>query len=118
MAGELVGPSTLIVGKAPYDSIVCIVTDVFDQRTGDPYWRLIPGHRHKVNPDGTFSLLVSTPRVYFGTIGPQRYEIHVFTVDAAGTESPHTIIPVTQDPSIQWPRRLYNISSTGVFHTQ
>lgn len=117
MAGELVGPSTLIVGKAPYGSVVCIVTDVFDQRTGLPYYRLIPGHRHKVNPDGTFSLLVSTPRVYFGTIGPQRYEIHVFTVDAAGNESGHTIIPVTQDPSIQWPRSLYNITSTGVFYT-
>ena len=117
MAGELVGPSTLVVGKAPYGSVVCIVTDVYDQRTGLPYWRLIPGHRHRVNPDGTFALLVSTPRVFFGTIGAQRYEIHVFTVDADGTESPHTVIPVTQDPSIQWPRSLYNITSTGVFYT-
>ena len=96
--GDLIGPSTLVVGAAPLASLVVIQTQIYDTLDGSKYYRTIPGHRHKVNPDGTFALLISTPRAFFWEQRPLRYEIHTYTVTADGKESPHAIVTVNPRP--------------------
>ncbi|MFO7947305.1 MAG: hypothetical protein R6V19_10870 [Armatimonadota bacterium] len=95
-SGTIVGPATLVVGKAYPGSLVVIQTHVYDENHENEYYRIIPGHRHRTNPDGSFSLLVSTPRVFFGNRVKLHYDIHVFTATKDGKESPHTVIPVQQ----------------------
>ncbi len=96
--GDLVGPSTLVVGVAPLGSLVVIQTQIYDTLDDAKYYRMIPGHRHKVNPDGTFALLISTPRAFFWEQRPLRYEIHTYTITADGEQSPHTITLVKPKP--------------------
>jgi len=93
--GEQVGPSTLVIGRAQPNSVVVIQTEVYDQLNGQ-FIKMVPGHRHAPNPDGSFELLISTPLVSFGEKRPLRYEIHVFTVTRDGGKSPHAIITVQQ----------------------
>lgn len=95
--GAQVGPSTMVVGKAIPGSLVIIQTKVFDTKEGVEYSRMVPGHRHRTNDDGSFALLVSTPRAFFSSESTVRYEIHVFTATREG-QSPHRIIKVTQKP--------------------
>ncbi len=96
--GYVAGPSTLVVGKAPLGSLVVIQTFVFDT-TDDGYIKMVPGHRHKVNPDGSFALLVATPRIAFGEKQRVvRYEIHVFTITRDGRKSPSAVIHAGQGP--------------------
>lgn len=95
--GEKVGPSTLVEGVAEPESVVVIQTEVYDQSTGE-FLKMVPGHRHAPEPDGSFSLLVSTPRVAIGEKDiPLRYEIHVFTVTRDGGKSPEAIVTVDQE---------------------
>lgn len=94
--GEKVGPSTLVVGVAEPGSVVVIQTEVYNQSTGE-FIKMVPGHRHRTEPDGSFSLLVSTPLVTIGEKDtPLRYEIHVFTVTREGGKSPEAIVTVQQ----------------------
>lgn len=95
--GAQVGPSTLVVGKAVPGSLVVIQTKVFDIKDGVEFSRMVPGHRHRTNDDGSFALLISTPRAFFSSESSVRYEIHVFTATREG-QSPHRIIKVTQKP--------------------
>lgn len=92
----VVGPATLVVGKAHPGSLVVIQTHVYNEDRSDKYYRTIPGHRHRTNPDGSFALLIATPRVFFGDRINLKYDIHVFTATKDGGESPHTVIPVQQ----------------------
>lgn len=95
--GEKVGPSTLVKGVAKPGSVVVIQTEVYDQTTGE-FLKMVPGHRHKNNPDGSFSLLIATPLVSIGEQDtPLRYEIHVFTVTRDGGQSPEAIVTVDQE---------------------
>ena len=96
--GDIIGPSTLVVGVAPLGSLVVIQTQIYDTLDDAKYYRMIPGHRHRVNPDGTFALLIATPRAFFWEQRPLRYEIHTYTVTADGKESPHAIVTVTPKP--------------------
>jgi hypothetical protein len=96
MKGDLVGPATMVRGKAKPGSLVVIKSEVFDIVDNNPHPRMVPGHRHYVNPDGTFALLVATPRIFIGLQLLVRYEIHVYTLKKDGTESKHVVIPVTQ----------------------
>ncbi len=96
--GDLVGPATMVRGKAKPGSLVVIKSEVFDIIDNNPHPRMVPGHRHYVNPDGTFALLIATPRIFIGLHLRVRYEIHVFTLKKDRTESKHVIIPVTQKP--------------------
>lgn len=93
-----VGPATLVVGRAAHGSLIVIHTEIFDAEDGTQYYRPIPGHRHLVNPDGSFALLISTPRTFFWVQRPVRYEIHVYAITPDGQKSPHTVIPVKQTP--------------------
>lgn len=93
-----VGPSTLVVGKAAHGSLIVIYTQVFDAEDDAQYSRPIPGHRHRVNPDGSFALLIATPRTFLALQRPVRYEINVYAIAPDGTKSPHTVIPVKQAP--------------------
>ena len=95
--GAQVGPATRVEGRASPDALVVIQTEVYDQTTGK-FVKMVPGIRHRPEADGTFSLLVSTPKVSFGTKNPMRYEIHVFTARADGFESQHAIVTVDQAP--------------------
>lgn len=94
--GDVVGPATMVRGKAKPGSLVVIKSKVFDIVDDNPHPRMVPGHRHYTNPDGTFALLIATPRIFIGLHLLVRYEIHVFTLKKDGTESKHVIIPVTQ----------------------
>ena len=89
-----VGPSVLVVGKAAKESLIVIYTQVYDLEDPTIKYRPIPGHRHYVNSNGGFSLLVATPRAFFSSKRQLRYEIHVYAVTPSGQQSPHTIIPV------------------------
>ncbi len=93
--GEQVGPSTLVIGTARPDAVVVIQTEVYDQLDGK-FIKMVPGHRHAPEPDGSFELLIATPLVSFGEKRPLRYEIHVFTVTRDGGKSPEAIVTVDQ----------------------
>ncbi len=95
--GDQVGPATQVEGRATPNSVVVIQTEVYNQANGE-FVKMVPGIRHRPGPDGAFSLLVSTPKVSFGVKQPLRYEIHVFTVKADGSQSPHAIVTVDQAP--------------------
>lgn len=89
-----VGPSVLVVGKAAKGSLIVIYTQVYDLEDPTIKYRPVPGHRHYVNADGGFSLLVATPRAFFTSKRQLRYEIHAYAIAPSGQQSPHTIIPV------------------------
>ncbi len=95
--GDTVGPATMVVGTAQLqgDGVIVIQTQVYDQLNGD-FIKMVPGHRHKLNPDGSFALLVATPLISFGVKRPLRYEIHAFTATRDGDKSPHAIVTVEQ----------------------
>ena len=94
--GEMVGPSTLVEGMATPGAVVVLQTEVYEQIDGT-FVKMVPGHRHVTNADGSFSLLIATPRVSFGQKRPLRYEIHAFTVTQDGTKSQHAIVTVEQE---------------------
>lgn len=95
--GDTVGPSTLVTGVAKPGSVVVIQTEVYNQSTGE-FIKMVPGHRHATEPDGSFSLLIATPLVTIGEKDtPLRYEIHVFTVTRDGGKSPEAIVTVEQE---------------------
>ncbi len=77
--GSQVGPATEVLGTAPAGSVVIIVTEVYDQETGDLLGK-IPGIRHRPNQDGSFHFRVSTPRVSFGTDTNLVYKMKVKAV--------------------------------------
>ncbi len=94
---DLVGPATMVIGTARLqgDGVIVIQTQVYDQLNGE-FIKMVPGHRHKLNPDGSFALLVATPLISFGVKRPLRYEIHAFTATRDGDKSAHAIVTVEQ----------------------
>jgi hypothetical protein len=94
---DTVGPATMVTGTAQIagEGVIVIQTEVYDQLNGD-FIKMVPGHRHKLNPDGSFALLIATPLVSFGVKRPLRYEIHAFTATSDGNKSAHAIVTVDQ----------------------
>ncbi len=94
--GAEVGPATEVIGTAPVGSLVIIITEVYDQETGD-LLRKIPGIRHRPNQDGNFHFRVSTPRLSFGTETQLVYKMNVKAVTEQQTYGP-IIITLTPAP--------------------
>jgi hypothetical protein len=94
--GAQVGPATEVLGTAPVGSLVIIVTEVYDQSTGD-LLRKIPGIRHRPNQDGSFHFRVATPRLSFGTDTPLVYKMNVKAVTEQQTYGP-VVITLTPAP--------------------
>lgn len=94
---DAVGPATMVTGTAeiPGDGVIVIQTQVYDQLSGE-FIKMVPGHRHRLKPDGSFALLIATPRISFGVKQPLRYEIHAFTATRDGDKSAHAIVTVDQ----------------------
>lgn len=91
--GEVVGPSTVVKGRARAGALVIVWTAVYNAKTGE-LMEKVPGHRHRADQNGEFALRISTPRVYLGQDVPLRYEIHAQTMDEKGNKSLEAIVTV------------------------
>lgn len=88
--GAEVGPATEVIGQAPPGSLVIIITEVYDEESGD-LLRKIPGIRHRPNEDGSFHFRVATPRISFGTDTKLVYKMNVKAVTEQQTYGPVVI---------------------------
>ncbi len=91
--GEVVGPRVLITGRAKPGQLVVVWTEVYNAKTGERLEK-VPGHRHKADEQGNFSLLISTPRIFMGPDVPLRYEIHAQAFDGKDKKSLEAIVTV------------------------
>jgi hypothetical protein len=85
--GAQVGPATEVLGTAPVGSLVIIVTEVYDQDSGDLLGK-IPGIRHRPNHDGSFHFRVATPRIFIGTSANLVYKMNVKAITEQQTYGP------------------------------
>jgi hypothetical protein len=80
-AGQVVGPSTAVTGSCSQRAFLVVYTDV-NLANGD-LLGTVAGIRHWTNDDNSFSVLISTPRLFTGPNDKLTYIIHVKAYSSA-----------------------------------
>jgi hypothetical protein len=74
--GWTAGPSVVVRGTAEGADRVNVWTEVRDN-ANDQLIASVPGLQHDVSRDGSYSVKIAEPRVYFGPGTDLRYDVHV-----------------------------------------